>query len=201
MISKKFGRWTVFEQAKERDNKRHIMWVCKCDCGTIRKVQGSNLRASLSRSCGCISEEANRKRLATHGMGSTNIYKIWKGMKSRCYNPNNDSYKYYGGRGIKVCNRWFESFENFLADMGMPAEEMSIDRIDGDGDYDPSNCKWATHKEQMRNTTSNRMITFNGESKLLTDWADKLNMGSSGLRYRLKNWPLEKALTQEVAIK
>ena len=120
-------------------------------------------------------------------------------MRDRCNNPNEPSFHRYGGRGIKVCERWNSSFENFLADMGERPDGMTIDRADNDGDYEPGNCKWATRKEQSWNTRRNRYFELNGENLIMSEWARRLGTSTDTIDMRLKSgWPLEKALTQKV---
>lgn len=146
VLGKTFHKLIVLEE-KGRDNYHNILWLCKCVCGNYKVVTGSHLRSGHTKSCGCT------KRMQTiHGGSYTPEYTAWLGMKSRCYNSNHNRYIHYGGRGITVCDRWKDSFENFLADMGKrPSENLSIDRIDNDGNYEPSNCRWATGKVQILN--------------------------------------------------
>jgi len=124
----------------------------------------------------------------THGMSRTPTYYVWATMKARCSNPNNDNYHRYGGRGISVCESWANSFEQFLADMGERPDGLSIDRIDVNGDYEPSNCRWATATEQMRNTSVNRLITHNGQTKTLVEWAEASGISVQTLHSRLGRW-------------
>ena len=144
---KKFGKLTVIKQTDKRKHG-HIVWLCKCDCGNLKEA--SHLKNI--KSCGCLQIETVTKHNNSSRKNNppTRSYNTWSSMKQRCFNPNNTDYKYYGGRGITVCERWME-FENFLEDMGERPEEMSIDRIDVDGNYEPSNCRWATPKEQSIN--------------------------------------------------
>jgi len=160
LVGRKFGRWTVLERrGKNASNK--IMWLCRCDCGKESEVMGMKLRSGLAISCGCYNVEGHR----THGKCYTSIYNIWSGMKARCLNPQSVAYVHYGNRGITVCRRWVDSFENFYADMGeRPSKAHSIDRIDNDKNYScghcadckangwTANCRWATATEQMNNT-------------------------------------------------
>ncbi len=129
---------------------------------------------------------AANKRRTKHGMYRTRVYRIWAGMKQRCENPNNTAYHRYGGRGIKVCDRW-QDFDNFLSDMGDPYDWQSLDRLDNDGDYEPGNCRWATTQEQQNNLRSNRLFTHDGKTQTLAQWARDLGIAYHVLKYRLNN--------------
>lgn len=133
------------------DRKKGGMWLCRCDCGTTTVVVAQDIARQSTKSCGCLSREVKAARLTKHGDCGSPEYRSWKGMLNRCRNPGATGFKNYGGRGIKVCERW-HSYENFLADMGRkPAPKYSLDRIDCDSDYTPDNCRWATPTEQSRN--------------------------------------------------
>lgn len=132
----------------------------------------------------------------THGLSTERVYAIWCGMWTRCTNPNRDGWPDYGGRGITVCDRW-RSFENFLQDMGQPPPGHSIDRIDVNGNYEPTNCRWATRAVQARNSRRTRLFTYQGETLPMKDWAARVGMSYWSLRWRLDDgWPIEQALTK-----
>lgn len=178
MIGKKFGRWTVVAQATW---KAPIQWHCICVCGNAGIVFGGGLRDGSSTSCGCFAKENNK----THGYSNTPTYKTWCAMFQRCTNPNNPSYPRYGGRGINICKRWHK-FENFLKDMGERPVGHSIDRIDNDAGYKPSNCRWATNFQQTNNRGGTIYITKDGVTKCLMEWAKTIGVNAKMLRMRIK---------------
>ena len=155
LTGQKFGRLIAIEKTDRRSGKGSIVWKCKCDCGKETFVSSSSLRSGNTQSCGCL----NKELVTTHGMKNTSEYRSWQSMKDRCYNPNYNQFKDYGGRGIIVCDRWKDSFENFFSDMGpKPSNKHSIDRIDNDGNYELGNCKWSTAREQVRNRRHQRDV-------------------------------------------
>lgn len=182
-----YGKLTVIEFTEIRGE---AMWLCRCECGNSSKVAGSDLRKGGTKSCGCL-------RASQGGGYKTPEYTTWKEMKRRCYNPRNSQYHLYGGRGITICDRWRTTFVNFLADMGKkPSPQHSIDRIDNDGNYEPANCRWATKMEQSHNSRKVRLITYNGETLCLREWARKVGITHRTLSVRLRRgWTTERALT------
>ena len=176
LTNRRFGKYLVLSRAKN-DKHGSARWDCICDCGSERIVYGSSLNIGKTKSCGCISAEKLLEASTTHGLSDTPIHWIWQKMRARCADKNDCR---YGGRGISVCVRW-NSFENFLADMGdRPSPKHTIDRIDNDGDYTPKNCRWATRRQQANNRKSNRYITYNKQILTYVQWSRRLG-GCAGL--------------------
>lgn len=180
LMNKRFGRLLVVGLSPERQ-REHKVWICVCDCGKSSLVMSQNLLAGNTRSCGCIAREILFKRSFKHGHSpghtSSTEYRTWRGMQTRCYNKNDHSYPPYGGRGIKICDRWRNSFENFLADMGLkPTPQHTIERNDNDKDYSPENCRWATYVEQANNRRSTRLLTLRGETLSAATWATRMGI-------------------------
>jgi hypothetical protein len=181
MTGQKYGRWTVIEYID------HGVWRCRCDCGTIGAVQRSGLRLGHSKSCGCFMSDEAVRRQTTHGMTKTSEYRIWSMMKVRCNKPEHRTYKYYGGRGIKVCDEWEHSFEAFLKAVGnRPSKKHTLDRIDNNGNYCPENCRWATRAQQDNNRRNNKVITWREETKTLSQWCIHLGIDHARVRRRMQ---------------
>jgi hypothetical protein len=149
-VGKQFARLTVLSAGADR-------LLCRCDCGVEKSIKAKHVIYGYTRSCGCLLREMMSTKTKTHGLTSTKEYEIWCSMKARCTRPTTTSYPNYGGRGIRVCDRWMRSFEHFMADMGQRPAGYSIDRIDVNGNYEPSNCRWVPRAEQMRNTRRTKM--------------------------------------------
>lgn len=208
VTGRKFGRLTAIRKTETKN--RQAMWECVCDCGNVGSYSLSKMKKGNTKSCGCyfkdkmkeFHEDSDHSYLIKHGHSTkkkqTDTYKVWAGIRTRCVNPNDTAYQNYGGRGITICERWKDSYENFLEDMGeRPGKDYSIDRIDNEQGYSPENCKWATRKEQHRNTRRNVWIEFNGEKKVMADWADEYGIKRQTLKHRLAvlGWDIETALT------
>ena len=203
LTGQKFGRLVVLRFVG-KDKWGQSRWSCVCNCGVEKIVRGNSLKSGATKSCGCLQKEKLIKRLTKHGHSTrttmSKTYSAWHSIIQRCTNANNMGYQDYGGRGITVCKRWMK-FENFLEDMGEPpSAKHSIDRIDNDGNYCKSNCRWATSKQNSRNTRRNRLITYDNKTQCIADWADEFNINYNTLYARIftYNWTIEKALTTPV---
>jgi hypothetical protein len=189
----RFGRLTVVSPGPRKG--RNATWVCVCDCGKTVVRFSCNLRNGSTSSCGCYQAEQRRKRTRSYWL----TYYTWVGMIVRCTKPEAKGYEHYGGRGIRVCPRWLESFENFLTDMGEKEEGLSIDRIDVNGDYEPNNCRWASDDEQANNRRSSAMLTYKGRTQTMAQWGKEFDIDGTVLSSRIKaGWDAGKALTTPV---
>lgn len=191
-----FGRWVVVGLAYRTTKAAY--WQCRCECGNVKDVRDTTLLNGESSSCGW-GKCHHAYRHGASGYTITKAYRSWRHMVQRCTNPNKPEYHRYGGRGVKVCDRW-KSFPEFLEDMGNPAEGMTLDRIDSNGDYEPSNCRWATRKQQGANTCRVINITYNGETRNIREWAAHLGMKYRTLTQRLNtyHWPIDKAFNAPI---
>lgn len=196
LVGQRFGRLLVISFAGTKHRK--ALWNCVCDCGNHCEVIGCNLRRGTSTSCGCYRLEFTKENNSTHHMSNTPTWNTYRRMMERCYYPRKDSYPKYGGRGIAVCSRWRESFENFFADMGTRPDDCTLDRIDNDGPYSPENCRWATSIEQMNNRTNNVFVTYEGKTLTATQWSRIVGIPVSTIRSRIRRgWTAEQTLTEE----
>lgn len=179
------------------------LWEFKCDCGKITQKIDCNASRGQVKSCGCQRTDSNKERMTTHGLCKTPEYQIYHGMKQRCCNPDERAFPNYGGRGIKVCDRWLEGFENFIADMGpRPSKKHSIDRIDNNGNYEPGNCRWTTIDVQLFNRRTTSFVTYEGVTKPIREWCAELNMKLVTFKGRIRRgWTVEKLINQPVDVK
>lgn len=183
-----------------KDKNNSVLWECLCDCGNTAILRAALLKNGHTKSCGCLQRERASKACTTHGMRFSPEWRTWRHIKDRCYNPNTERYPHYGGRGIKVCDRWLNSFENFYADMGKKPEGYSIERINIDGDYSPENCKWIALRDQANNKKNNKFVTFKGKTQTVAQWAEELGFNKQTLYSRLNGygWSVEKSLTTPI---
>lgn len=193
LTGKRFGLLTVNGICEKRNGK--IFWNCTCDCGNKTIVYGGNLRGGAVKSCGCLNHRPAHNK--THGESQTKLYRHWISMIYRCTNPQNAAYKWYGARGIKVCNEWktYEGFKQWVLST-RPDESYTVERIDVDGDYCPENCKWIPNSEQANNRTTNVLITYNGETKNLMKWCKQFKADYKLVHNRMhrQKWDFEKAI-------
>ena len=198
----RYGQLTVLAFSG-RDAKGATLWNCVCDCGAPTTCRTRDMRSGNTTSCGCVGVRRRAQAAAaantTHGMSASITYEAWSSMKRRCYEETHKSFHRYGGRGIAVCGRWLGSFESFLSDMGeRPSAAHTLDRLDGDGHYEPANCRWATPKQQARNRSNNVVLAAFGESKLLIEWTEdpRCSVTFAALQKRLAiGWDAEKAIS------
>lgn len=199
LTGQRFGRWEALGQAQRHYTKSGrpiVMWRCRCDCGTVRDVDGLSLRSGKSVSCGCYRADNSREMMVKHNIENAKydgpynhrLYNSWYGMIERCYNKKHKSYHNYGGRGITVCDEWRKSYLSFRewALSNGYKDYLTVDRIDVNGNYEPSNCRWATTKEQGNNRRTNHMVEANGEVHTLTQWADIFGVRLDRVQYYVK---------------
>jgi hypothetical protein len=196
LTGKHFDRLFVVKRSKNAG--RQPKWECLCSCGNTAIVHGSNLRHGYTKSCGCLHQEATKKANTTHGESKSKTYVIWRNMINRCENYARPDFINYGGRGISVCQKW-RSFVGFVSDMGKAMPGMSIDRINTDGNYEPSNCRWATATQQARNKRNTRLVEFNGNRASLAEHCKSLGLNYRTIHQRLKRgWTANAALSTPI---
>ncbi len=182
IIGKRFGKLTVLTHHHRNEGYRNF-YECLCDCGNKKIVYKQMLTSGKTTHCGCLFVHP----AIIHGLSHVPEHGVWLNIINRCTKPNDRGYKNYGGRGIKICDKWLNSFVEFYNDMGSrPSNKHSIDRIDNNGDYCPENCKWETKHNQCRNQRRNLKITYNGETMCVTDWAKKMNLNVETLACRIR---------------
>lgn len=191
LTGQKFGLLTVIG-IKDTDTKK-TYWVCQCDCGNMKEVRSDSLLCGAIKSCGCLKrkqDKINLTRNHRHKMSGTRIYQAWQGMKARCYNPHEPRYDRWGGRGITVCDEWKNSFEAFYewAMANGYQDNLTIDRIDNDGNYEPNNCRWATQREQSRNRCSNINIRIGNSTRTLVEWCEIFCVDYKSVNQRYKKY-------------
>jgi len=207
LVNNRFGRLTVIS-FNGRNKGYDSVWKCLCDCGSELIVRGGVLKNGHTQSCGCLQIERASISHTKHGLyydkatgKRSKLYKVWGGMIARCYNPKTESYKYYGGKGIKVNPIWhtyYGEFHKWAIDSGYK-EGLSIDRINNQGNYEPSNCRWATNEVQSRNRSNHRFLTLNGDSRTVIDWGNIMEIPYRVLNQRSRRgWSDERTLTTKL---
>ena len=191
IAGKKFNKLTAISFDSVSNSGNH-KWLFSCECGNKKVILKSHAKSGHTKSCGCYNSDLTIKRNTKHNnckrIGRSKAYSTWSSIKKRCYNFNQSNYERYGARGIKVCDKWVESFENFLEDMGEPpTAEHSIDRINNNGDYEPSNCKWSSVEEQANNKRNSIIITFNNKKQTLAQWCRELNLNYKSTYKKVRN--------------
>jgi hypothetical protein len=191
-----FGKLTTLSVSGRASNGS-VRWVCLCQCGETCVVKASSLVCGKTKSCGC----ARYELVSRHGMSNSSEHHIWSSMIQRCCNPKNQAYRNYGARGIKVCQRWM-TFENFFSDMGNRPERLTLERTNNNGNYEPSNCRWATRIEQCTNRRGNVLLTIDGTTKTVSEWAKISHRSPGTISRRLKSgWPHKRAVFEPSRMK
>jgi hypothetical protein len=182
LMGRRFGRLLVVQQAESIDGRG--AWSCVCDCGATKTILDKSLRSGKTQSCGCLQADVTAERNHSHGMVGSKEYRAWKHIKGRCHNPNDAAYANYGGRGIELFPAWREDFSAFYAAIGpAPSRSLTVERIDNDRGYEPGNVKWATRREQTRNTRRNIRVSVAGQDMALTDACALLNKPYKRVQY------------------
>ena len=195
----KFDRLTLIGTTTGKDGKTR--WVCRCDCGNIVEVRPSDVKRGYTKSCGCLRKETVAAKNYRHGDANSRLYEIWCGIAKRCNDINSKSYSNYGGRGIKRCDEWndYNAFRQWAMNNGY-SDNLTLDRIDVNGDYCPQNCRWVDMKTQCRNKRNNHNVTYKGITKSVAEWAESIGCGYNTLHARLHHlgWSIEEALSTPV---
>lgn len=206
MSGQRFGRLIVVKRVEDYifdSGRKERQWLCKCDCGNEIVVLGNNLRKENTVSCGRYRKEINKKLQTKHGLCNDSIYIVYRNMKNRCFDPRDKRFKNYGERGITVCKEWLgeDGFNNFVewSNKSGYSKGLTLDRIDVDGNYEPSNCRWTDLVTQENNRTNNRLLTYNNRTMTMAMWAKELNINYNTLANRIYlGWADEKALTKPI---
>lgn len=197
----RFERWTVVERLPNSATGQ-ARWLVRCDCGNESVSLSQALTRGGSKSCGCLQRELSAKRWTKHGNTNCPEWQILRGAISRCHNPRAHAYQNYGGRCIVVCERWRESLENFIDDMGKRPDGMTLDRIDTNGPYSKENCRWAPMEVQQNNRRDNRVLEYMGRKQTMSQWSRELGLLVTTIAQRLeRGWPVERALGENVRTK
>lgn len=200
LTGKSFGHLIVLSENGR--HRKEAAWLCLCECGTEITLPGFRLRSGQTKSCGCLRNELIRKATTVHGRADTKgSWRIWIDMRRRCERPNDSAFPRYGGRGIKVCERW-SVFANFLEDMGEHPPGMTLDRIDNNGNYEPSNCRWTTYSRNNRNKRNNHLLTIGDITRCIADWSDASGIAARTIWRRISlGWPSEAAVWQPTSLR
>lgn len=197
MTNYKFNGCTVLKRAKNKG--KNVCWLCVCKCGNEFIVRATDIRTGNTKSCGCLNKKLAGDRARKHGNRDSRLYTIWNNMKARCLNPNSTSFKNYGDKGINICDEWVDSFESFYnwAIQNNYTDELTLDRIDSNGNYNPDNCRWSTMKKQQNNRGNNNILVYEGIEHTVAEWSKITGIPYDTLWKRIKEgWSIEKALTQ-----
>ena len=193
---RRYGRLVVLWPTLFREKSGAVKWLCQCDCGNRVVVSGSALQSGTTKSCGCLHKEMAARQSYRHGMVQSRLYQEWRNMKARCTCTKGKCYSRYGGRGITYCAEWkgFTKFAKWALQNGY-ADDLTLDRIENDGDYQPDNCRWVSNAEQQRNKCDNHLITYRGQTKTVAEWAQITDINSSAIIRRLwRGWDIAKTL-------
>ena len=204
LTGQKFGKLTAIKRIRQKKYKNgsHSYWLCRCECGNLTEVEVTHLKNGNTKSCGCLKKNRtmqNSTKKHYTGESSTRLYRVWIGMKTRCYNPKAGNYKYYGAKGVSICEEWigddgYRNFKSWALKNGYK-NELTIDRKDNNKSYSPDNCRWVTQKEQARNTSQVKMLEYKGEVRSIPEWAENVGISTECLKQRIKNgWSIEKCI-------